>query len=525
MAVGALRAAQAAACSARAALPRLAAWLLHHPLVLCLPVQAGLLLTDLSRLPLWGDEQASLDRAALPLGELARALQDNVHPTLYFLALRAWLAFPCQGDAVVCARAFSALLVIATTVVIDRFWLARLDVRTRAWFLALWALSPALLLYGRMARSYSMQLLLATLALEAGRRYASRRSIGHLLAYCAAALALLYTHYLPAIAVVASVTMVMLWQQLRRRDRRGVVASLLPLPIVALGLAGWFSSFAAALGRVGAATPYRVLGEPWLDVAAALAYTFIAFAIGEAVQAWMIGALALLALPIAVLALEGVRARPPWLAFAAPAALIAFVGAHQWVSYAFVAARLLFLLPFALLLLVSGARTRPRLRASVCAALAALALAGNHAYFRQSGFLNKAYVVPVVQIGAMIRDAPGGAAALVIVDHHSFNLTIASRDFRPRTMQLYDQSSFDAIVRNAHDHDGPVWFVRGTHDISPQGWNRRVEEALAPRFDVRRTQLAPYSTLDRWLMRVAGWRERPTHAVEVLEMRRRVAAD
>jgi hypothetical protein len=518
--VAALRSAQAAAWSARAALPRVATWLLHHPLALCLPVQAGLLLTDLGRLPLWGDEQASLDRAALPLDALARALQSNVHPTLFFLTLRAWLSFPCQGDPIVCARALSALFVIATTIAIDRFWLRRLDAPTRAWFLALWTLSPALLLYGRMARSYAMQLLLVTLALEAGRRYAARPSIGHLAAYCAAALALLYTHYLPAIAVVASVTLVMLWQ--RRRDRRGLVAALLPLPILAVGLTGWVSAFATALGRVGTAAPYRVLGDPGLDVVAALAYTFIAFAIGEAVQVWMLAALALLALPIAVLAFYGIGQRPPWLAFVAPAAVIAFVGAHQWVSYAFVAARLLFLLPFALLLLVTGGRRRPRLRAAVCAALVVLALAGIHSYFRQSGFLNKAYVVPVADIAQMIRDAPGGGAALVIVDHHSFNLNVISRDFQPRTVQLCDQPSFDDVVRQARDHDGPVWFVRGTHDISPQGWNGRVEEALHPSFAIRRTQFAPYSTLDRWLMELAGWRERPTHAVEVLEMRRRV---
>jgi hypothetical protein len=40
-------------------------------------------------------------------------------------------------------------------------------------------------------------------------------------------------------------------------------------------------------------------------------------------------------------------------------------------------------------------------------------------------------------------------------------------------------------------------------------------------FEIRRHLFTPYSTLDRWLMGIAGWPDRPTHAVEVLEMRRR----
>jgi hypothetical protein len=154
-----------------------------------------------------------------------------------------------------------------------------------------------------------------------------------------------------------------------------------------------------------------------------------------------------------------------------------------------------------------------------------LSLAGLHGYFGLSGFLNKAYVIPAAQIGRMIRDSPDSTSALVIADHHSCNLTAATRALRSQTMLLFDQRSFDAAVRKAHGHRGPVWFVRGTHDTSPQGWNRRVEEALATDFDeIYRSEFAPYSALDRWLMHLAGWPVRPTHAVEVSEMRRRPPA-
>ena len=99
----------------------------------------------------------------------------------------------------------------------------------------------------------------------------------------------------------------------------------------------------------------------------------------------MIAALLLLAAPLALLIAQGVRQRPAWLAVVAPAALIAFVGARHWVSYAFVAGRLLFLVPFSLLLVVLGGRTMPRLRAGVGVALLLLSLAGSARLLRSGG--------------------------------------------------------------------------------------------------------------------------------------------
>ena len=513
-----------AAWTTRTVLAELATWLLHHPLMLCLPVQAALLFADLGRLPVWGDEQTSLYRALLPFADLVRELQSNVHPALYFLLLRAWLALPWPADAVVAARAFSALTLIAATIAIDRCWLARRDARTRAWMLALWTASPALLLYGRMARSYALQLLLATLALAAGSQYAARPNVPRLVAYAAVAVALLWTHYLPAIAVVAAVTLVMLVQSALRRDARRGLFALAPLPVIAIGFAGWISTLAGALGRVGSAAPYHVLGSAWLDSAAALAFTFISFTIGESVSPWMIAALALLAAPIAMLLVQGLRARPAWLALVIATAVIGFLGAQRWVSYAFVAGRLLFLLPFYLLLLVGGGDTRPRLRAAVCSALLVLSLGGISAYWSQAGFLNKAYVIPVGEIADRIAAAPGSADGLIIIDHHSCNLSLAAPNLRAPTIQLADQTTFDDAIRRISNHAGPVWFVRATHDVSPEGWNRRVEAALAPRFSIERNAFVPYSDFDRWLMQLAGWPERPTHALEVLELRPRPAS-
>lgn len=510
-----------AAWVARTRLRRVGVWVVRHPLLVCLPVQAALLLSDLARLPAWGDEYASLSRAALPFDALVRALEHNVHPTLYFVLLRVWMSWPCTADGIVCARALSACTLLAATVVVDRLWLTRLDARSRTWFLALWTASPFLLLYGRMARSYTLQLLLAALALEAGRRFAGRPTPLRLLAYVVPAILLMHTHYLPGLAVVAGVAVVMLWRQLRRPSWTGMLATGAPVALIGAGLISWVAPFAAALRRVGAATPYHVVDSGWLDAAAGLGFTVIAFAIGESVQPWMIIALLLLAAPLALLVAQGIRQRPAWLAFAVPAALIAFVGARHWVSYAFVAGRLLFLVPFYFLLIVLGGRAMPRLRAAVAVALLLLSLGGIRAYFDQEGFLNKAYVIPAPRIGAMIHDASAGADTVVIIDRNSCNMRVPTGDLPTRIFGLSDQRSFNEIAAVEREHAGPVWFVRGGHDASRQGWDRQVEDLFAPRFEIRRTPFAPYSAFDRWLMRIAGWPDRPTHAVEVLEMRRR----
>ena len=56
----------------------------------------------------------------------------------------------------------------------------------------------------------------------------------------------------------------------------------------------------------------------------------------------------------------GVRRAPDWFAVVLPVALVGYLGASRWVSFAFIPARLLFLLPFYLLLLVrSRGATRP----------------------------------------------------------------------------------------------------------------------------------------------------------------------
>jgi len=496
-------------------------WLLAHPLLVCLPVQAALLLHRLSALPMWGDEDASLARAALSSDALIVALRDNVHPPLYALLLGGWLALPWEAPALLRARALSALLVLLATVVLTRTWLHGLAPRTRAWFLAVWTLSPALLLYGRMARSYSLQLLLGPLALWLGWRCLQQPGVGAALAYATAAALLLYTHYLPGLAVLAAVALLATWRLLTRREARWLVPLLVPPLAIALASLAWLPLLGAAVRRVGAAAAPVVFGHPVLDAGAALAFTAVSFTVGEMLRPWMATLAAPLAAGIALLLWRAARRPPPWAALLLLTAMVATAGALQWVSVAFVAGRLLFLLPFLLLLLVDGGAQMPRLRAAVCLGLLCMSLAATQAYFARAGFLNKAYVIPMRAIARTIRAHTQGAPRLVL-DHHSTNLTPLRRYLPRRAQVLFvvDEASAATAAALADAPGGrPVWLVRAAHDSSPAGLSARVEAAWAARCPLGRRRFVRYGAIDHALMAVAGWPQRPTHAIELVALR------
>jgi hypothetical protein len=62
--------------------------LLWHLLRWLLPIQAALLLTRLDLLPIWGDEQFTLEVVALPWNQIGSALAADIHPPLYFGLLK-----------------------------------------------------------------------------------------------------------------------------------------------------------------------------------------------------------------------------------------------------------------------------------------------------------------------------------------------------------------------------------------------------------------------------------------------------
>lgn len=134
--------------------------------VLACAVALGILLqfAALGTKSLWTDEIATVRVASRPtLDEVMEARQESERqPPLHYLLLHYWLRLAGTSDAT--ARAPSALLAVASIVLIC--WLAyRLHGSSNAVYSPLLlAGSPFLLLFGRMARYYSLSLFLGLLS-------------------------------------------------------------------------------------------------------------------------------------------------------------------------------------------------------------------------------------------------------------------------------------------------------------------------------------------------------------------------
>src|SRR5262249_10391363 len=154
----------------------------RDPLVWALPLQALLLLSNLDLLDPWSDEWFPLTTVAEPVRQLVTA--DPNHPPLYYLMLHYWSQLLSMLGPLASMRAMSAMWALVATGVIYFLLWRREDLWFQEKVLALGVMSPCLLLHARMARSYSMQLALALLAIYSAPQWADEpRNWKRLLAY------------------------------------------------------------------------------------------------------------------------------------------------------------------------------------------------------------------------------------------------------------------------------------------------------------------------------------------------------
>ena len=129
-----------------------------------------------------------------------------------------------------CRRALlSVIFALLGTVALDRLWGALLEERARLILLALWTLSPCLLLYARMCRSYtSAGALCAFWRWRCCRASLEKSTRRNAVLLALALLGALYTHYAAGIALIATANLVLLVSpavadalraRLRDRDR------------------------------------------------------------------------------------------------------------------------------------------------------------------------------------------------------------------------------------------------------------------------------------------------------------------
>jgi hypothetical protein len=411
-------------------------------------------------------------------------------------------------------RAMSAVWALVATVVIYVLWLRWEGRPFQAKFLALWALSPSLLLHARMARSYSMQLALASLAIYSAPRWAEQpKNWKWLLAYIGSSIALLYTHYLSGLAVSSAVCVTFLFQK-----RFKLAAAQVAL--LAVLYSPWVPILVSVLRRlnwIGIPPAYEG-GNVIFDQMVRLAYLFVSFSFGETFSTVCL-LLSVVLTPVVMCALwRAVETRLAWLAIVLMATAIAWVGVSQFEQFVFMPNQLLFILPFFLILLV---RQMNRL---VFVALLVLYAGADYAYFTRSGFLVKPYAAPNKDMAEVILDKSRGQNAIVAVSPYgAFSESLLNRlGDSVRVIILNNEDSARAVIEGARR--GPpgsstILLWRRTSDVSPGGFVTKLEHDLSEGREVRRREFVAYSLPERWARRLLRGPGQPEYYYRLSEFR------
>jgi hypothetical protein len=468
-------------------------WVQRNPLVWALPLQALLLLLNLDLLDPWGDEWGTVTTILRPLNEVVSA--DPMHPPLYYLLLHYWIRLPWTVSPLISVRVMSVAWTLLATVVIYVFWLRREGSRFQAMFLALWVLSPCLLLHSRMARSYSMELALASLAILTAPHWAKEPKDWKQAVLCVGSgVALLYTHYLSGLAVAAGVCVTFL---LKKRF------TLAAAQVTLLGVlyVPWMLNLGSSLGLwFGASRPHEG-GNLIADQIIRLAYLFMSFSFGETISAASL-LLSVALTPVVIYALwRALRTRAAWFPVVLVATGVAWIGVSGYSQFVFMPSLLMFILPFFLMLILRQMNT------VAVAALLVLYACADYAYFTRSGFLVKPYATPYKEMADVIMDASHGQNVIVAVDRYgAFSEPLVNHlDGGTRVIFLKDESSAREVLDAARRGPlGPsaIWLWRRTSDISPGTFVTKLEQDLSVGHEVRNREFVAYSLPERWARRL-----------------------
>lgn len=459
----------------------------RHTLALLavLLLAAVLLFADLGSKSLWIDEYNNIAIARQPsLAAVTQGVLDGFQrqPPGYFWLLHLWLRLAGDGEAA--ARSLSVLMGLASLALL--YLLGRDLLSADAGLLATYvlAISPAFVMYARMARYYLPTVLLGLLSCWLFLRLLHGRAgrVGRLgwLLYAATNTLLMLCSYVAGAIIVCQVVYALLaGRSLRSR------------------IAPWLASLAVTAAIVGAwfiyALPY-IAGYPLgaADFAAGaagylvkLVYPLYSFAVGETLFPWRLPALLGL-LAMATLSLAGLwrlRRQPAALAFvltglAASIILVVIATTLFVVDVPFlnIPSRALFAAPF-LYLLVAGGVLALRSRLLQLVALAALtvcAAAGLGNYYRNLEFHNPIYAVPLREIVAGV-DAelqPGD----VIVHEPDAGFSYYYRSEQSR-VPLLDNATALPVLQADPPHR--VWLITYGRDATRGVTNVALEDWLA----------------------------------------------
>lgn len=184
---------------------------------------------------LWLDEACSVHYATLDWGELWQAFDDEIHPPLYYLALRAWGAV--LGFGPVAVRSLSLVASLLTVVLVARLARRRWGAAGALVAAGVLAAAPLGIYYGVEARPYALATLVVTAAIDRWIAWLELRRRRDAIAFALLLAAAPYVHYF-TLFVVPLVPLA-LWLGSRERRRSDLALAVLPL----LAFAPWLVRF------------------------------------------------------------------------------------------------------------------------------------------------------------------------------------------------------------------------------------------------------------------------------------------
>jgi hypothetical protein len=338
-----------------------------------------------------------------------------------------------------------------------------------------------------------LQLLAGTAAMGLLLRYLekpSRRTAGWLATWLCVSV---WVHYIPGAALMAAANVALL---VRRRWRDAAIldaiVGLVSIPLLVRLL--------AFLPDWGAHKSYALSGGTLTEIPVKIAYWGISWVMGEAVPDAILIAGGIVMLGMLVLLIAAVRSLPGLAGIAAIAAVVGFGGVTRWVSYPFVPARMIFLYPVFLFLLVLGAATMTRLGRAIAVAMLALSLSGIWCYFHRIDFRNKEYPMPLDEIAAQIRHTPESVVLVDSTNSDPIGMQLALGD-SSRVVSTSDPTAQSQLTAWIADPTvKTVWFLRNTHDVSDQHWNQLFERTLQPAFTEKIVGYEPFTPLEKRVM-------------------------
>jgi hypothetical protein len=405
----------------------------------------------------WGDEILSLQLATAPAAEFASRLGGDLHPPLYFVLLRGWVAL--WGDGETALRIFQGLQgVLLLDAALRLFRRLLPGQRFHPGFLLFGAASE-LWLYLPMLRYYVLAATLAVAATSALLAWLERPGLRRGLLLGLAYAAILYTDYPTAAILPIHLLYVLV---VRRAAFRRLVVVLAAAGVAFLP---WVLMLRLQMGPLLGSTQAADLGATPAGFLLKLGYGLYAFLAGETqLPGDPAGAPALvLAAALLLWAVYGRgagRRDPGRLALAtvllgllATGLVTTFVSRHTSVAYT--AARTLYALPFFFVLAGAAGETLGRWpRRALWAALLLLAARGDANWVANRDFVMPVYAVPWRAIARTLDGA--GGVALVDESHCYLYYRRRAAPGAPPVVRPRDADELrDLLAAAAARHGGP----------------------------------------------------------------------